>query len=251
MNFGINLMDCSLNLVCFVAVGSLLVLGPAWGQTPNEAPVHGTVRAMMDIAKDEPKRGDRLVADATLPPPPPDGPGSKCDGPPPGAGGRSHMGAPPFGPGHLAMALGAMETEIGIRDNQLDAWRDFTDALLKVTAPPSPPSRPVGYAPGTSPTERASEPFEHARLLANDAIARGRGGEALLKAIEVLSSKLTPEQLAKVAMLEAQLDGLGHGPKPPFGPPPSGFGPPPSGFGPRHDGRAPDCPTEGLQPPAQ
>lgn len=233
MNYGINLLSYALNVACYLALASLLLLKPAWSETRGDGLGYATAFAMMDIPKDAPKRGDRLVVDATLPAPPAEDPHSRCDGPQSGPGGRSHMAPPPpFGPGHLAGALGAIETEIGIRANQLDAWRDFTDALLGVMAPPPPPT-------DLAAAEHKSEPFEHAKRLANDAVARGQSAEALLKAIDALSSKITPEQLAKVATLEARLDGSHHGPRPPFGPGPGGFGP-------RGDAGAPACPIDGF-----
>jgi hypothetical protein len=239
LNHGINLLNYALNVACYVALASLLLLKPAWSQMPSDGPMHETAFAIMDIAKDAPKRGDRLVAEAALRPSPTDDPHSACDGPPPGPGGRAHMGPPPpFGPGHLAEALGAMETEIGIRANQLDAWRDFTDALLGVMAPPAPADLATA-GPGTPPADHKSEPFEHARRLANNAVARGHSADALLKAIDALSSKLTPDQLDKVAAFETRLDRFHHGPKPPFGPPSRGFGP-------RADAGGPACPVDGF-----
>jgi len=46
----------------------------------------------------------------------------KCEGPP--EHGRLHHKRSHHGPHRLAMKLSAMETAIGIRANQLDAWRD-------------------------------------------------------------------------------------------------------------------------------
>lgn len=161
-------------------------------------------------------------------------PGDAFGGPPPPPPGPEYRGGPFGGPGPmsdkfggppppLSHALSVAETELGIRSTQIDVWRDFTDALLAVTAPPSPPPAPAAGQVGPP----KPEPFAIVRGLANDFVERGKKAETLIKATEALRSRLTPEQLDKLAAIEFRLlPPPPGGPRPPFGHGPGGSGGP-------------------------
>jgi hypothetical protein len=160
--------------------------------------------------------------------------------------GPRRMGPPPEF--MLAARLAALETRIGIRTEQLDAWRDYTSALQAVLSPPRPDHRPDGpggpeaKGPDATGPVGKRDPFAFQERLADDVTARAISAGKLKDAIAALRTKLTPEQLEILASADQ-----------PHGPPPGPFGnPPDDADGPEglpHHGRQlpPPPPREGEQ----
>ena len=179
-------------VVAVLGLASLALLTSAWGETSDPKL---TQAAWAVPAAIMPSAATASMPDARPWRPWPDVALQRAGGFGPG-GMHHHMGW--RNPDMIAKRLNAMETEIGIRANQLDAWRDFTDALLGTM------QRPKWQRRRRSRRRWQATALRARRALANNTIARSKSAEALLKSIDALKAKLTPEQLDKVAAIEAR-----------------------------------------------
>ena len=173
------------------------------------------------------------------------GPMDRHDGPGDHRFWRDHQGgAGPMGPHHgmhdmfsparLAVALSAMETGIGIRPDQMDAWRSFTSALVAFAEASEPTfggMGPGGFrmmpnADASGPADRPGGPgmmgqdataadqdtgpdasgdpagpgaslpgFRILERITDRAIARGEKAQELKQALANVESVLTPQQV--------------------------------------------------------
>lgn len=114
--------------------------------------------------------------------------------PPPGDGHEAHYGAPPPpppppGPLDMAGLLAAQEIALGIRADQLDAWRAYAAAVVEmVDLDPLPPPK-------------TPEPFGLSQALATHAVAEGKKAQVLLDARATLVARLSAPQLETAGKL--------------------------------------------------
>lgn len=144
---------------------------------------------------------------------------------------------------HLAERLAGVETAIGIRSDQLDAWRHFTSLLVSFASPPqwpdpamagpgddmdggdamapddapgeadtadapTPPPPPAGDTAGQQGNDTSS--FGPLNFMVDRAIERGEKAKELKDAMAKLDTVLTPEQKAQARMLMRPEHGMRH-----------------------------------------
>lgn len=136
------------------------------------------------------------VAQAGVPLAPPEAAGPwECEGPPVG---------PAFDPAAARLVAGlllsAQETALGIRTEQMDAWRGYTTALIALLPSGGRLER------WTDAKKRAeAQAFDLAGDLAGAAIERAEKARALQEAVARLKAALTPEQTGMAREMQERL----------------------------------------------
>lgn len=98
------------------------------------------------------------------------------------------------------LLLSAQETALGIRSDQMDAWRGYTTALIALL--------PSGERLGRWSDEKRraeAQAFDLAQDMASAAIERAEKARALQDAVSTLKTALTPEQMSMAKQMQTTL----------------------------------------------
>lgn len=96
--------------------------------------------------------------------------------------------------------LSAQETALGIRSDQAQAWRNYTNALVDLL-----PSGKRIARWADKPKRESAEAFDLAQDLAAGAMERAEKAKRLREAIDALKAELSPDQLRTAQQMQAAL----------------------------------------------
>lgn len=169
-----------------------------------------------DVAPDQQKPLNVQIGQPDPAGPPPDGWEFRSphpEGPMMGFGGG--MPIPPGfprGPNPAVMIAGklsALETLIGVHSNQLDAWRDYTGALIDLLTPPKhePPGQPAMEGAAAPPPAGGGDGqvLLFGERLADHMLDRAAKAKVLKDKAAALRNVLNADQLAKLEDAERTL----------------------------------------------